>query len=38
MDDGYGGELFEVMDTVGYTAQIGEYLATNLTAGLQYRF
>lgn len=26
------------MDTVGYTSQIREYLAVNLTASLSYRF
>ena len=38
MDDGYGGELEEVLNTVGFTSQIHEYLAVNLTQSLQYRF
>ena len=38
MDDGYGGELSEVLETVGFSSQINEYLAVNLTPSLQYRF
>ena len=38
MDDGYGGELKVVFDTVGYSSQINEFLAVNLTASLSYRF
>jgi hypothetical protein len=34
MDDGYGGELEEVLNTVGFTSQIHEYLAVNLTQSL----
>ena len=34
MDDGYGGELKVVFDTVGYSSQINEFLAVNLTASL----
>jgi hypothetical protein len=34
MDDGYGGELVEVLDTVGFSSQINEFLAVNLTASL----
>ena len=38
MDDGYGGDFELVMNTVGFTSQINEFLAMNLTASLQYRF
>lgn len=38
MDDGIGGDFQVVMDTVGYTSQIQEHLAVNLTASLEYRF
>jgi hypothetical protein len=38
MDDGEGGDFNVVMDTVGYSSQIKEYLAVNLTESLQYRF
>jgi hypothetical protein len=38
MDDGYGGALQLVMDTVGLSSTISEYMATNLTQSLQYRF
>ncbi len=38
MDDGYGGELSKVLETVSFSSQINEYLAINLTPSLQYRF
>lgn len=38
MDDGYGGDFELVLDTVGYTSQINEYVAVNLTESLLYRF
>jgi hypothetical protein len=38
MDDGAGGDYREVLSTIGYTSQLDSYLATNLTASLQYRF
>ena len=38
MDDGIGGDFENVMNTVGYNADIKEYFAQNLTESLQYRF
>jgi hypothetical protein len=38
MDDGDGGQLKQVLSTVGITSQVNEYFATNLTASLEYRF
>ena len=38
MDDGYGGDFNIVLDTVGFTNKITEYLATNLSPSLLYRF
>ena len=38
LDNGRGGEFLSVIDTVGYSAQIRQHLAVNLTEGLEYRF
>ena len=38
MDNGLGGDFNVVMNTVGYSSQLREYLAVNLTESLQYRF
>jgi len=38
MDDGYGGDFNIVLDTVGFSNKITEYLATNLRPSLLYRF
>ena len=37
-DDGYGGQLKLAFDTVGYSAEITEFMAVNLTQALLYRF
>ena len=38
MDNGYGGDFRVVLDTVSFSNKITEYLATNLTPSLLYRF
>jgi hypothetical protein len=38
MDDGIGGDLEVVYDTVGYNEHINSFIATNLTASHQYKF
>lgn len=38
MDNGFGGDFNPIFNSVGQTSQVGEFLATNLSASLQYRF
>ena len=38
MDDGYGGAFTEILNTVGTSPLISEYLTTGLTLSLTYRF
>jgi len=38
IDDGFGGDFRVIFNTVGFNSDINEYLVSNLTAALQYRF